>query len=137
MKYCKPENWTEMAMWESKVKILKVKPIMYLVNTHLLFSYLHKNSKICQMIAGADDFNASFFDQRTSFTRPGTVESASAQIMVSIRSIYLSLWEKALKMAFSRMQYFLTFRFSQFSDLSGRVFTESKNVIIGLWPGMC
>ena len=67
---------------------------MYLVSTHLLFSYLHKNSKICQMIAGADDFSASFVDQRTSFTRPGTVESASAQIMVSIRSIYLCHCEK-------------------------------------------
>ena len=50
------------------------------LSPYLSFSYLHKNSKVCQMITGAHHFWISFVDQRASSTWPRTVESTPAQM---------------------------------------------------------
>ena len=52
-------------MWnKSKAKTVKC------LNLNLVVSNLHKNSKVCEMIAGARDFLLEFFDERASFSGP-------------------------------------------------------------------
>ena len=55
---------------------LKAKTIKRLL-ANLVVSNLHKNSKVCEMIAGARNFFFEFFDQRAPFARPIPIKRGS------------------------------------------------------------
>ena len=61
-------------MWNTS----KAKTVKRLL-TNLFVSNLHKNSKVCEMIAGARDFLLEFFDQRASFAGPRPIKLGSGE----------------------------------------------------------